>query len=757
MSVKVIFGLFQDKDDQEKPSSNSSSLSDDDPNLDSPKVLLHHSNSEDFEDKTEADEVTEAVVSEDAEKGVNHSSRYLLFSASAAEAIRAKLGLASSAMDSADQKELLDSDVESEPAVEPTKKHSRVSAIKNSVLLCFNSRTLAEFFHARHGHADKNSNRSSIVDLPDDGVAGSMSSCQFLATDTSGRVFEVREFPRSSLVGSPSQLSLDEQYIKSQKQVSESDLFGESASVYDGFIGLRKLNAKDDLPERSDITISSPDLAGKPAEESLEQKTSPKYKSAEVLSMSSVVMQAEVQSDRYPSAEVLQQKMICRTPLKAQLSGEREESSLSSLEEVENVVLAKPAQKGRPRQQLTVTSNTSLTSNSSNDSHDSGISADMSDSGRQSEGEQARPLDVIKEAENNGAGSPEAATTKVDIVTVVDTGVEPGTQTPESFSDRSSDSTSSSASLDEQVLSPPEACTSLETEEFSKIETSTKEFQSPANGIASGKPRESSSSTSSDSDDTVVAADRSPDWTISSPPGDITSFYTLTASDDEEEGAVGGAEKSECPSLPCFLPDYQAEVYFSDSDEEEGDLVFGEEDIGTFSFDRFCIPDDVDAFCFSSIDADLCQTRSHSLKSESVSSEDSSATVIENPLSKEEEDLDSVFVEGAPIAEAPKPRVQLETVMEQQPVQVVQQQEQQPTKRTSSPLQVPTIKLRMPKPEVPQYSSQKSLFHRYYHVFKQGELDELIEKHVDNLHIIKSFYDHSNWCVIAEKVQVWSI
>lgn len=48
-------------------------------------------------------------------------------------------------------------------------------------------------------------------------------------------------------------------------------------------------------------------------------------------------------------------------------------------------------------------------------------------------------------------------------------------------------------------------------------------------------------------------------------------------------------------------------------------------------------------------------------------------------------------------------------------------------------------------------------FHRYYHVFREGELDSLIEKYVENLHIISSYYDHSSWCIIAEKVQVWTI
>ena len=47
--------------------------------------------------------------------------------------------------------------------------------------------------------------------------------------------------------------------------------------------------------------------------------------------------------------------------------------------------------------------------------------------------------------------------------------------------------------------------------------------------------------------------------------------------------------------------------------------------------------------------------------------------------------------------------------------------------------------------------------HRYYHVFREGELDSLIREHVDSLHIINSYYDHANWCIIAEKVNVWSL
>ncbi|XP_041457114.1 uncharacterized protein LOC121409278 [Lytechinus variegatus] len=50
-----------------------------------------------------------------------------------------------------------------------------------------------------------------------------------------------------------------------------------------------------------------------------------------------------------------------------------------------------------------------------------------------------------------------------------------------------------------------------------------------------------------------------------------------------------------------------------------------------------------------------------------------------------------------------------------------------------------------------------SLYLRYYHVFKEGELTDLIERNIENLHIVKSYYDHANWCVVAEKVEVWRI
>ncbi|TNN86588.1 putative tRNA methyltransferase 9-like protein [Liparis tanakae] len=46
---------------------------------------------------------------------------------------------------------------------------------------------------------------------------------------------------------------------------------------------------------------------------------------------------------------------------------------------------------------------------------------------------------------------------------------------------------------------------------------------------------------------------------------------------------------------------------------------------------------------------------------------------------------------------------------------------------------------------------------RYYHVFREGELAELIENHVEELHVTHTYFDHANWCVVAEKVHVWKI
>lgn len=45
---------------------------------------------------------------------------------------------------------------------------------------------------------------------------------------------------------------------------------------------------------------------------------------------------------------------------------------------------------------------------------------------------------------------------------------------------------------------------------------------------------------------------------------------------------------------------------------------------------------------------------------------------------------------------------------------------------------------------------QTSVFYRFYHVFQDGELENLINK-VDHISVTKSYYDQGNWCVIVKK------
>ena len=44
-----------------------------------------------------------------------------------------------------------------------------------------------------------------------------------------------------------------------------------------------------------------------------------------------------------------------------------------------------------------------------------------------------------------------------------------------------------------------------------------------------------------------------------------------------------------------------------------------------------------------------------------------------------------------------------------------------------------------------------TVYQRYYHVFYKGELEDLINKTGDDVEIIKSYFDHANWCCIIKK------
>lgn len=45
-----------------------------------------------------------------------------------------------------------------------------------------------------------------------------------------------------------------------------------------------------------------------------------------------------------------------------------------------------------------------------------------------------------------------------------------------------------------------------------------------------------------------------------------------------------------------------------------------------------------------------------------------------------------------------------------------------------------------------------SIYQRYYHVFRQGELAGLVEK-VPGAVVKEEYYDHENWCVVAMKTE----
>jgi tRNA (uracil-5-)-methyltransferase TRM9 len=48
---------------------------------------------------------------------------------------------------------------------------------------------------------------------------------------------------------------------------------------------------------------------------------------------------------------------------------------------------------------------------------------------------------------------------------------------------------------------------------------------------------------------------------------------------------------------------------------------------------------------------------------------------------------------------------------------------------------------------------QATVYHRYYHVFMEGELEKLIEQNFQGKLVIrKRFYDHANWVVLCEKL-----
>lgn len=43
------------------------------------------------------------------------------------------------------------------------------------------------------------------------------------------------------------------------------------------------------------------------------------------------------------------------------------------------------------------------------------------------------------------------------------------------------------------------------------------------------------------------------------------------------------------------------------------------------------------------------------------------------------------------------------------------------------------------------------VYQRYYHVFKEGELETLVQQH-PGLRVVNSYYDKENWCVQIQRI-----
>ncbi|KAJ1345806.1 hypothetical protein KIN20_000424 [Parelaphostrongylus tenuis] len=49
------------------------------------------------------------------------------------------------------------------------------------------------------------------------------------------------------------------------------------------------------------------------------------------------------------------------------------------------------------------------------------------------------------------------------------------------------------------------------------------------------------------------------------------------------------------------------------------------------------------------------------------------------------------------------------------------------------------------------FGQSRVTFYRFYHVFQKGELENLVNS-IPSLNVIRSSFEHGNWCVVVEKV-----
>ena len=53
---------------------------------------------------------------------------------------------------------------------------------------------------------------------------------------------------------------------------------------------------------------------------------------------------------------------------------------------------------------------------------------------------------------------------------------------------------------------------------------------------------------------------------------------------------------------------------------------------------------------------------------------------------------------------------------------------------------------------VKEEKKNSTVYHRYYHMFKKDELEDLL-RNFDNIEIVESYYEHANWCCVIKKIK----
>lgn len=100
--------------------------------------------------------------------------------------------------------------------------------------------------------------------------------------------------------------------------------------------------------------------------------------------------------------------------------------------------------------------------------------------------------------------------------------------------------------------------------------------------------------------------------------------------------------------------------------------------------------------------------------------------------------------------------VRRELKIDHHPIQRVFCQAQNKRRTASSSLKK-AVAEHSPATQSQQQKGPSGVWLRYYHVFKEGKLAQLTEHRILELYITHSYFDHANWCVIAEKAEVWKI